>query len=413
MSSDRTSISFSQLIASGALAIGDGYRAKNVELTGDGPLFLRSGSVKDNSIDFSGRERLPQSLQRSVADKCGQAYDVVVTTKGNSTGVVAYVPPGSPTFIYSPHLSYWRSLDGDVVDAGYLRYWSRSPAFRQQLKAFAYSTDMAPYLSLADQKRLRIELPPIDEQRRVAGVLRAFDAKIEHNLRMARRLRDLAETSAVTLLSRAAAEGWRQTPIGDAVTVYGGATPSTKEPSFWGGDHAFATPKDLAGLEFPALLRTERSLTADGVARISSGRLPVGTVLLSSRAPIGYLAIAEVPVSVNQGFIAMVCNKRLPNYYVLQWARRNHDAIVAAANGTTFLEISKRAFRPLPIPVPPEHELQAFTELVGPLHRRMVAAMSETQRLRTIRDELLPKLVSGQIQIPPPDAADADADPGA
>ena len=115
--------------------------------------------------------------------------------------------------------------------------------------------------------------------------------------------------------------GWEVSKIGCEVDIMGGATPSTKVPSFWDeGRQYWATPKDLAKLSSPVLLETERKITDAGLNTISSGRLPIGTVLLSSRAPIGYLAIAEVPIAVNQGFIAMVCEKRLPNVYVFSGA---------------------------------------------------------------------------------------------
>lgn len=97
--------------------------------------------------------------------------------------------------------------------------------------------------------------------------------------------------------------GWEVKPIGDLADVLGGSTPSTKEPLYWdGGTHHWATPKDLSGISVPVLLDTERCVTDAGITQISSGLLPPGTVLLSSRAPIGYLAIAEIPIAINQGF---------------------------------------------------------------------------------------------------------------
>src|SRR5208337_4115251 len=100
--------------------------------------------------------------------------------------------------------------------------------------------------------------------------------------------------------------GWKVERIADLAEVVGGSTPSTKEPTFWeDGIHYWATPKDLAALRTPALLTTERRITEAGLTQIASGLLPAGTVLLSSRAPIGYRAVAEVPVAINQGFIAM------------------------------------------------------------------------------------------------------------
>ncbi len=109
-------------------------------------------------------------------------------------------------------------------------------------------------------------------------------------------------------------EGWDIRPIGEVIQVLGGGTPSTKQRRYWkGGEHSFCTPKGMSGLSSSVLSETERHLTGGGVARVNSGVLPTGTVLLSSRATIDYPAIAEVSVSVNQGIIAIVCNRMLPN----------------------------------------------------------------------------------------------------
>jgi type I restriction enzyme S subunit len=156
----------------------------------------------------------------------------------------------------------------------------------------------------------------------------------------------------------------------------------------------------MAGLSDNVLLQTERRLTSLGLERVSSGELPAGTVLLSSRAPIGYLAITEIPVSVNQGIIAMICDSILPNLYVLHWTSTNMERIVANANGSTFLEISKMNFRPITALVPPGRLLQHFTSLARPLHQRVVASLRETAALTALRDALLPALVSGQLTMP-------------
>lgn len=194
-------------------------------------------------------------------------------------------------------------------------------------------------------------------------------------------------------------KGWRVSPIGRVVDAVGGSTPRTQESKFWDGDIHFCTPKDMAPLEFPVLLDTERRITETGLQEIGSGLLPVGTVLLSSRAPIGYLAVAQIPVAVNQGIIAVICDKELPNLYVLHWIQENLDTIIANANGTTFLEISKKNFRPIPVVVPSAPVLSRFMETVSPLHKRIVGNVRESKTLASIRDTLLPKLISGQIRV--------------
>ena len=186
------STTFAELIAEGALDIGDGYRAKNEELGGDGPIFLRAGHVTDSHIDFSGVERFHAELEPRVRSKFSKPGDAVVTTKGNSTGRTTFVTSSMPPFVYSPHLSYWRSKDRGRIEGGFLRYWSKGPEFSEQLAGMKTSTDMAPYLSLIDQKRLRVTLPSIDDQRAIAHILGTLDDKIELNRRMSETLEAMA-----------------------------------------------------------------------------------------------------------------------------------------------------------------------------------------------------------------------------
>jgi len=182
------------------------------------------------------------------------------------------------------------------------------------------------------------------------------------------------------------------------VDVVGGGTPSTKNPEFWeGGEHAFCTPKDMSKLSAPILLDTERHITQAGLDKISSGQLPVGAVLLSSRAPIGYLALAGTPVSVNQGIIAMMTDE-IPNTYILLWTETNMEEIKSRAGGSTFAEISKRNFRPIPALRPDDTTLQAFGEIAQGLFARIASNEQERRILASIRDTLLPKLISGEIR---------------
>ena len=193
--------------------------------------------------------------------------------------------------------------------------------------------------------------------------------------------------------------GWETSTIGKEVGVVGGSTPSTKEPEFWNGDVCWATPKDLSTLSSPVLLKTNRTITEAGLAKISSGLLPAGTVLLSSRAPIGYLAISETPISINQGFIAMKCMRRISSIHAWLWSKNNMDAILQNANGSTFQEISKRNFRPLPMIVASNRILATFNEAAKPLYERIAKNERESYALTALRDTLLPKLISGELRV--------------
>lgn len=276
-------------------------------------------------------------------------------------------------------------------------------------------------------------LPPLVVQRAIAHILSTLDDKIELNRRMNETLEAMARALFKSWFVdfdpvRAKAEGrapglpksladlfpdsfedselgeipkgWQVKTIGDIADVLGGSTPSTKEQYYWsGGTHHWVTPKDLSGLLVPVMLDTERRITDAGLSQIGSGLLPKGTVLLSSRAPIGYLAVAEIPVAINQGFIAMKPKKGISNLFLLFWASVAHEEIVSRANGSTFLEISKSNFRPIPVIAPPRAMMQEFDAQVRPLYERIVECERESRTLAALRDALLPKLISGEIRV--------------
>ncbi|WP_315138095.1 restriction endonuclease subunit S [Achromobacter marplatensis] len=195
--------------------------------------------------------------------------------------------------------------------------------------------------------------------------------------------------------------GWQVMLIGDAVDTVGGATPDTKNPDFWDPPvHCWTTPKDLSGITAPILLDTERKLSPEGIKKVSSGLLPEGTLLLSSRAPIGYLALTQIPVAINQGYIAMLPGGVLPPLYLHFWCKQNMENIKGRANGSTFMEISKKAFRPIPILVPSPELIQRFANTANALFERLSENERQAQTLSAIRDTLLPRLISGQLRLP-------------
>jgi len=307
---------------------------------------------------------------------------------------------------------------GEGALPDYVSAYLGHPAIQAWIERHAVGATMLN-LNTGILSSVPVALPRRHEQERIASVLRALDEKIDSNHRLVALFEETAATMfgaqfvdfvgesdfVETELGRLPME-WTVAPIGDVLTVVGGGTPSTKESRYWdGGTHCWATPKDLAGMRSTVLLDTARHITDDGVRRISSRLLPQRTVLLSSRAPVGYTAMSMVEVAVNQGFIAIPPSDSVPSEFVLLWLRENMDRIKAHAGGTTFAEISKRAFRPLLMPVPPARALTEFEQAARPMFDLVAGHEREIRALSRIRDSLLPKLVSGEIRVP--DASDS------
>lgn len=383
---------FRELVESGCLLVNDGYRAKNDELRGGGPAFLRAGALHDDGFRWEGLDFFTASV--NVESKRGYPGDVVITTKGNSVGRVGWVPRSAPDFVYSPHLSFWRSLDQDRIEPRYLYYWSRSDAFTAQLRGLAFATDMAPYFSLRDQLDLRIDLPDAAEQRRIAEVLGAFDDLIETNRQQIDRL----IRSALSLHSQFNAPQELRT-FGDVANVGGGGTPSTKVDHYWGGSLSWATPSDITALPSPFLFRTSRTITPVGLASCASSLYPPGAILMTSRATIGAFAVAATPTAVNQGFIVVTPRADFDRSYLLLEMMSRVPDFIQHANGSTFLELSRGKFKGLPVDWPPDEYRRRFHARVAPLLENAAELQREIDELTGTRDELLPLLMSGRVRV--------------
>jgi type I restriction enzyme S subunit len=362
--------------------------------------------------------------------------DLVFPHRGN-IGEVGIIPASLTRSMMSTSLMKLR-VDCAKVLPDYLFHFFRSEEGRRQLLLNASQVG-TPGIStpLASLKQLVFPLPNLAIQRDIVEVLGSLNDKIELNRTMNATLEEMVQTlykswfvdfapvkvkarrgdpvtelsispEAAELFPNALTEledgtkipiGWNRSTIGEVASVVGGSTPSTARPDFWDGDLNWVTPRDLSRIHTPILLHTERRITEAGLTQISSGLLPVGSVLLSSRAPIGYLVINAIPVAINQGFIAMKPNGEIPSTFLYCWVKENMDAILARANGSTFLEVSKSNFRPLPVILPENRLLQVFGQMAASLFSQIALNSKESLDLTRMLDELLPRLMNGEVQI--------------
>jgi type I restriction enzyme S subunit len=389
-------------------------------------------NIGDNRIVEDGIMRITEADATRLSRHRLQVGDIVYSRRGDVERRALVREPQAGWLCGTGCLKV--RLGKGIADPLFASLYLGHPAVRQWIVQHAVGATM-PNLNTEIMSAIPFALPPLAEQKRLAHILGTLDDKIELNRRMNATLEAMsrvifkswfvdfdpvrqktagqqpvgmdAQTAALFPDSFDDSEigevpkGWTVQPISELAEIAGGSTPSTREPQFWdGGVHRWATPKDLSNLQVPVLLETERRLTVSGVAQITSGLLPIGTVLLSSRAPIGYLAIAEAPVAINQGFIAMKPADGVSHLFLLRWTAASHDEIVSRANGSTFLEISKSNFRPIPVVRPTQAVMDAFHERAFPLFRRVVACERESRSLAALRDTLLPKLLSGEIRVP-------------
>ena len=393
------------------------------------PKLLRGDNIAQGRVRWDGVKRWPHSRTAEVAQYWLKEGDIILAMDRPwiEAGLkyCAIQRDDLPCLLVQ-RVACLRGTKG--LDNGFLRYLIGSQSFTDHVLAVQTGTAV-PHISSKQIQSFRFDLPPLSEQHAIAATLGALDDKIELNRKMNATLEameralfrdwfvDFGPTRAKAEGSPAylapdlwslfpdrlnddgVPRGWEWSTIGEEVEAVGGSTPSTKDAALWDGGIAWTTPKDLSDLGSPFLLDTARTITEAGLRTISSGLLPAGTVLMSSRAPVGYLAIASVPLAVNQGYIAMKCTGRVSNWNAYLWAHENMDAIISNANGSTFQEISKKNFRPLSILVADDATRSAFDRLVGPMFESITANVIESRTLAATRDALLPKLMSGEIRV--------------
>ena len=437
MGSEWPEVPFETLAADekGAIAIGPfGSRMKADVYVSAGIPVIRGMNITGTRWLKDDWVYVSQEFADGIKNCVVQPGDLVFPHRG-AIGEVALIEPQHGQMVLSTSMMKFRPDQGKANPL-FLYYYFRSARGRQEI--LRYSSQVGtPGVGqpLTSMRKFLVPDVPLPRQNVIADILGTLDDKIELNRQINRTLEAIARAIFKSwfvdfepVKAKAAGrtsfrgmpqsvfdqlpdrftdtelgpvpEGWEYVPIGNLVDVIGGGTPSTKNPDFWeGGEYAFCTPKDLSRLSAPVLLDTERHITQAGVDKISSGQVPVGAVILSSRAPIGYLALADTPVSVNQGIIAMVAGE-IPNAYILLWTEANMEVIKSRAGGSTFAEISKKNFRPIPALRPDDATLSGFGDLTKPFFGCIASNEREAQTLAAIRDTLLPKLISGELRVP-------------
>ncbi|WP_406378522.1 hypothetical protein [Streptomyces sp. NBC_00197] len=394
---ERTTTTFLELIHRGVLEIGDGYRAKNSELDGDGLPFMRAGNLTDQGWKTDDLERFHGHLADKISGKISRDGDTVITTKGNSTGRTGYVAPGMDPFVYSPHLSFWRTLDPNQIDARYLRYWAIGPEMVDQLASMAHGTDMAPYLSLTDQKRLRISLHEISQQRTVGRILGALDDKIAVNERIAATYERLLQCRFVELGLGNDPDGDSVIPITDLIT-FGPklGKPVAAEPVY----------VDMAALQtsragIPSWARREPK---------SGPRFMNGDTLMARITPClengktGYVDFME-DGEIGLGSTEFIVLRSLPgvpselSYFLARDSRFREHAIRNMVGSSGRQRVSAADASNYAVMAPDAEQLAAFGKEASAAFAHMKSLESESRTLAALRDTLLPQLMSGRIRI--------------
>ena len=261
-------------------------------------------------------------------------------------------------------------------------------------------------------KKIKFDLPSLPIQQKIASILSSYDRLIENNTRRIRLLEQMAENLYKEWFVRfrfpehekvemvnGLPKGWKIKKVSNVCETMGGGTPTTTNPAYWGGDIKWVTPSDITSKNSLALLKVKGRITEEGLKKSSAKLLPPYTILMTSRASIGFFGICPDSVCTNQGFISIIPNKETFRMYLLYTFKSRKEEIISNANGSTFLEISKGRFRKMKVLVPPEDILDSFEKKTLLMFKVVLHLEYQNQLLTRQRDLLLPRLMSGKLEV--------------
>ena len=274
-----------------------------------------------------------------------------------------------------------------------------------------------PKLSQGNLRLIEIPLPPLPIQQRIAGILSAYDELIENSQRRIKLLEAMARAlyrewfvhfrfpghenhPRVPSPLGEIPQGWEVKAVAEAFTISGGGTPSRKESAYWeGGTIQWYSPSDLTGAGTMFMDDSSDHITERGLEQSSARMFPPRSVMLTSRATIGAIAINTHPACTNQGFITCLPNKHVPLYFLFHWLTENVPTFQLMASGATFKEISRGVFKTIDFLQPPIELVEQFEAHATPLAEQILSLQRQVNNLRRTRDLLLPRLLSGQIDV--------------
>lgn len=375
-------------------------------------LFLNTGNVTKEGLIFEENQFITKEKDEALRKGKLKRGDIVYTTRG-TVGNAGYYNSNVPyenVRINSGMVILRANVE--IVDARFLYQILKSEYYRPYFKQYCTGSAQ-PQLPIKNFSQIYLNVPDIKTQHRIADIVSAYDDLIKNNQRQIKLLEEAAQRlykewfvdlrfpgHENTKIVDGVPEGWRVASIADICDTVGGGTPSTKIQSYYEkGDILWVTPTDITRNFSLALLDTEKKITPEGLKNSSANMLPAETILMTSRASVGFFGMCKYEVCTNQGFISCIPKRENLQMYLLFNLKSRIEEIRQKAGGSTYLEISKTVFRELKIILPKDEVLAEYQKNVHDIFDEIYCRTEMIKSLVDMRNRLLPKLMSGEVEV--------------
>ena len=348
-----------------------------------------------NLEGFSLSEKTFRYVTRKKADSLNKANahrgDIVITHRG-TLGQIVFIPQDSKYDRYVISQSQFRVRCNDKVLPEYLVYYFHTPIGQHKLLSNASQVGV-PALARPSStfQQIEVVLPELSIQKCVVEIISTIQKKIVNN----QELNDNLEQQAAALFSSLYDRSNTEVRFTDLIQILGGGTPKTGENTYWNGNIAFFTPKDVG---IPYTLITEKTISKEGLSHCNSRLYPVNTVFVTARGTVGKVGMSGVPMAMNQSCYALV-GKETHQLLVYFYTLKAVDRLKHKASGAVFDAITTRDFESEQIMKLSDDDATAFLRVAEPMFQEVLNNNIENLRLSTLRDSLLPKLMSGEIDV--------------
>lgn len=321
--------------------------------------------------------------------------------------------PEDNYFLHNQRLGLVENVNTDLVDQRFLYHLFNSPLYRGQVRGSASGATVR-HTAPGRIYDCSVSIPQdLATQKNISCLLDSIDELVENNNVITEKLDEILSSTYQEWFINfkfpnheqveffdGIPDGWGIQTIDDVCETVGGGTPSTKIDAYWeNGDVEWVTPTDITKLKSLILINPEKKITRLGLEKSSAKLVPPNTILMTSRASIGYFGLIDREVCTNQGFISIIPHNEIMRYYLLLNLKSRVSEIDSLASGATFKEISKSTFRKMPIVLPSDEILEKFDQLVRPIISQMRNLEQQNDQLFKLKETLLPRLMSGELDV--------------
>ncbi|MFC5713836.1 restriction endonuclease subunit S [Thalassorhabdus alkalitolerans] len=376
----------------------------------EGTPFYRSKEIikKHNGQEISDKLYISNEKFNEIKGKFGAPShgDILLTSVG-TIGVPYIVADGEEFYFKDGNLTWFKNFSSEVSNK-YIYYWLQSPNGKREIdKQIIGSTQKA--LTIQSIKEMEIEIPPLEIQLKVVEILDNVTSKIELNLKMNYTLEEMAmilykhwfinfslfqDEDFVESEIGMIPEGWEVVSVSEFSNIIGGGTPKTSIEEYWGGEYPWISVKDLNS---PVIMQTEKTVTEKGIKNSSTKLLPAFSTVISARGTIGNISMVGKEMTMNQSCYAFSSPDGFDTFTFLS-IKKSINNLIKQSHGSVFNTITKSTVNSLKFPYEPNH-IRSFEEKVKPFYQLIRSNIVENYNLDQLKDYLLPKLLSGEVDL--------------